>query len=135
MAWENLPSTNTPLNATNLDKITDSGSNTNGHWLKLQDGTLIQWDYKGNITDQAIASQYGGTAIYFGTRDITFPVEFHDANYAITVGAALWGTGGSWGSVMANTQKSSARLIFYDMFSRPAGTAFRLSWIAIGRWK
>ena len=134
MAWENLPSTNTPLNATNLDKITDSGSNSNGRWLKFQDGTLIQWKSE-EVTDQAIGNQYGGTAIYFGTRQITFPIEFYDANYVGTVGRAIWGTGGSWGAVMTNTQKYSMQIIVYDMFSRAAGTNFKLSWMAIGRWK
>lgn len=134
MAWENLPSTNTPLNATNLNKITDSGSNTNGHWIKFQDGTLIQWKSE-EVTDQAIGNQYGGTAIYFGTRLITFPIEFYDANYVGTVGRAIWGTGGSWGSVMTNTQKSTMQIIVYDMFPRESGTNFKLSWMAIGRWK
>lgn len=134
MAWENLPSTNTPLNATNLNKITDSGSNGNGKYIKFQDGTLIQWNYN-TVYDQEINTQYGSTAIYFGTRTITFPVDFYDANYALSCGEAIWGTGGSWGSCMSVISKSQGRLIFYDMFKRASGTAFHYSWIAVGRWK
>ena len=135
--YQNLPSTSTPLNATNLNamqNITETGSNANGNYIKYEDGTLIQWKSE-DVDDQAIATQYGGTVIYFGTRQLNLPTAFYNTDYAVFVGKAIWGTGGSWGACMSNINTTTARLIFYDMFSRETGTVFHLSWMAIGRWK
>ena len=52
ITFEDLPSTNTPINATNLNAIqtnaetainsvVESGSNANGNWIKYSDGTMI----------------------------------------------------------------------------------------------
>lgn len=133
MAWENLPSTNTPLNATNLDKITDSGSNSNGYYIKFQDGTLLEWNYM-QVDDQAINSQYGTTAVYYGTRTITFPIAFVGNTPSVQCSQFRWGTGGSWGSV-GTSSLTSATLFGYDMFSRATGTRCVISWVATGKWK
>ena len=53
--WENVPSTNTPINAENLDhmdngianaheligKIVETGSNEDGQWIKFDNGIMI----------------------------------------------------------------------------------------------
>ena len=52
ITFEDLPSTNTPINSTNLNAIqtnaenainsvVESGSGTNGYWIKYRDGTMI----------------------------------------------------------------------------------------------
>ena len=82
MAWENLPSTSTPINATNLNKITDSGSNANGNYIKYQDGTMICWTRIEGATHQNEANISG--RYYFtdnnnsseNVKSWTFPAAF-----------------------------------------------------------
>lgn len=132
MNWENLPSTNTPLNATNLQKITDSGSNANGNYVKFQDGTMVQWNDL-EVDDQAIDGSYG--SLYQGTRDIALPQAFKNTHYVALCTQFLWGTGASWGSVVQRNTNSAFTIRGYDYFSRPTGTRTYISWIAIGKWK
>lgn len=131
--YENLPSTTTPLTATNLRsmQVEDSGSNARGYWIKYNDGTLIQWNHL-LTTDQAINNAYG--SLYQGTRDITFPIPFLNDKVSVTCGQFLWGTGASWGTAVLNTN-NYVTLRGYDCFSRPTGTDCYISWLAIGKWK
>lgn len=76
ITFENLPSTNTPLNASNLNTLQDnvetainsvveSGSNTNGTYVKFEDGTMI--------CTKTISGTLGGTAwgnIYYSDHTI-----------------------------------------------------------------
>ena len=132
MDWENLPSTNTPLNATNLQKITDSGSNANGNYIKFQDGTMVQWNDL-EVDDQAIDGVYG--SLYQGTRSITLPQAFKNEHYMALCTQFLWGTGASWGSVVQRNTKSTFTIRGYDIASRASGTRTFISWFAIGKWK
>lgn len=133
--FENLPSTTTPLNATNLRsmQVEDSGSNSRGNWIKYNDGTLIQWN---NFTtsDQAINEGYGNTNLYTKTRTVNLPISFIDANYSASCGTFKWGTSASWGTVDAYS-KNWITLRAYDYYSREAGTDCYISWLAIGKWK
>ena len=116
-----------------LGNIIESGSNANGNYIKYADGTLIQYNYF-RVTDQAINSQYGDTALYSGNRSITFPVSFIDANYSVTCGFFRWGTSLSWGNALPNT-KDTCLLVGYDYYPRATGTITNLSYMAIGKWK
>ena len=114
--------------------IIEKGSNTNGYYIKYSDGTLIQWNHL-SVTDQAINTQYGGTALYFGIRTITYPIPFYEtASISFLCCQFKWGTSGSWGNTYsyANTE---ADIIGYDYYPRATGTNCDISWIAIGRWK
>lgn len=113
--------------------ITESGSNSNGSYIKYDDGTMICY-LNIRVTDQAINSQYAGTNIYFGTRVWTFPQQFINDNVAVTCGTFRWSTGGSWGGT-AQPSKSEVQLFGYDLFARATGTDCYISAIAIGRWK
>ena len=133
--YENLPSTRTPLNATNLNsmQVEDSGSNARGYWIKYNDGTLIQWN-KLEVQDQAITDSYG--SLYQGKRTITFPIAFVGTVPAVTCSDFTWGTGASWGAVIGNaTPLTVAQLRGYDIASRASGTRTFISWLAIGKWK
>lgn len=132
--YENLPSTTTPLNATNLNsmQVEDSGSNASGNWIKYNDGTLIQWNDL-EVDDQAIDGVYG--SLYQGTRNITLPQAFKNDHYTALCTQFLWGTGASWGSVVQRNTKSTFTIRGYDLFSRPSGTRTNISWFAIGKWK
>lgn len=131
MAWENLPSTNTPLNATNLNKITDSGSNANGNYIKFQDGTLIQWN---DLRDSTIAVDSAYGSLYQAVKTVTFPIPFVGNDPVCTCGRFRWGTGASWGTVStAGLNDMDLRIL--DVNQRSSGTTCYISWMAIGRWK
>ena len=112
--------------------VQESGSNANGSYIKFSDGTMICY-LNIIVTNQAIATQYGTSSLYFGTRTWTFPVAFiKEPN--VSCGQFHWGTSGSWGGTMEAT-KTIAVLIGYDMYSRASGTKTIISATAIGKWK
>ena len=112
--------------------IVESGSNSNGSYIKFSDGTMICY-LNITVTDQAIDTQYGTSSLYFGRRTWTFPVAFiKEPN--VSCGRFKWGTSGSWGSAMEAT-KTIANLMGYDMYSRASGTRTIISATAIGKWK
>ena len=115
------------------ENVIESGSNTNGYYMKFDNGYMIQWN-KTTVQDQAINTQYGSTVLYYGQRTITFPVSFYDANPSVSCSMFKWGTGGSWGAVN-NVSATTATLMGYDLISRSSGTNCLISWIAIGKWK
>ena len=120
----------------NLFPITavESGSNSNGKYVKYSDGTMIEWDerYYDNI---AFSNDYGGRGIlYLASKTITFPVAFVGDSPTCVCGSFLWGTGASWG-LCRSTSLASALLYGFDLFPRASGTDTLISWIAIGRWK
>lgn len=111
-------------------KVTETGSNANGNWIKYEDGTMICWNHM-EVTDQAINNAYG--SLYQGTRTIYFPVEFV-AVPSVHCSLFHWGNGASWGCVNnASTAETTIRGI--DIASRSTGTTCEISWIAIGKWK
>ena len=112
--------------------IEESGSNTNGNYVKYSDGTLIQWNDL-SVQDQAMNNAYG--SLYQGTRTITFPIEFKDTDYSAQCSQFQWGNGASWGAVVTRTSKSQMLIRGFDAFSRATGTTCNISWFAIGRWK
>lgn len=134
--YENLPSTNTPLNATNLNsmQVEESGNNSNGYYIKYNDGTLIQWNTT-TVTDQAINSHYGDSVLYTGTRTVIFPISFIDTNYSAFCGEFHWGTSASWGVVYNKNSTNWMTLMIYDFYTRNSGTNTLVSWTAIGKWK
>lgn len=113
-----------------LNIIYDSGSNSNGNWIKYSDGTMICWDRK-IVYDQAIDTSYGNA--FQGTRNITYPVNFISQPSA-QCSCFHWGTSASWGSVLSTTT-STLTVRGCDFFSRAIGTSCEISWIAIGKWK
>lgn len=113
--------------------IISSGSNSNGNYVKLYDGTLIQWNYM-EVTDQAITSAYG--TLYQGTRTITYPVAFVGNTPVLTCSMFKWGSSASWGTTTENdTPLTKGTLRGLDGYSRATGTTCRIAWTAIGKWK
>ena len=110
----------------------ESGSNANGNWVKYSDGTMICWNSM-QVTDQAIATQYGDSILYLGRRTITFPQEFTNIP-AVSCSQFRHGTGGSWGGV-GDVSKINAVLFGYDLYLRMEGIDCYIAWQAIGRWK
>lgn len=110
--------------------IIDSGSNANGDYVKLADGTLI-CTVSMTVTDQAINTAYG--SLYQGARTWTYPIAFVSIK-VVVCSEFKYGTSASWGSVSTFTT-TSASLRGYDAFSRATGTETKISAIAIGKWK
>jgi len=129
MAWENLPSTNTPLNATNLNKIIESSSNSNGSYIKTEDGDLIQ---RGTI-ECAANSNYG---------DITYPMAFINTDYTLLANTKYTGGSGYGGSAQLRTITtpqgySTTAGYVYNVYHDETKPTFprNVNWIAIGKWK
>ena len=147
MAWENLPSTNTPLNATNLDKITDSGSTANGYYIKFQDGTLIQYgliDKTEFLASSTMSNNIQGINIYrSNVYNLTFPVSFKDTNYTVAIQPQLGFTSGA--SRLTTTRYTKLtkatceiQMIGIEDFISSGNGYINLNgveWAAFGRWK
>ena len=117
----------------NNTQIIESGSNTNGRYIKYYDGTMIQWNYM-EVTDQAINTAYG--SLFQGTRNITYPVAFVGATPILTCSMFKWGSSASWGTTTESPNSlTTGTLRGIDAFSRATGTGCRISWFAIGKWK
>lgn len=139
MNWENLPSTNTPLNATNLAKITDSGSNANGNYIKFQDGTLIQW---------GVSSFASGSYSDASYKTISFPTSFYDSTYKVFPTMVYQGTVATNynlcvhltpGIVNASSCTIYRRLSYLAPDNSGQDNLYAVAedfhWFAIGRWK
>ena len=117
----------------NNTQIVESGSNTNGRYIKYYDGTMIQWNYM-EVTDQAINSAYG--SLFQGTRNVTYPVTFVGATPILVCSMFKWGSSASWGTTTESPNSlTTGTLRGIDAFSRATGTGCRISWFAIGKWK
>ena len=133
------------LNANNLNNnfnecnnIVESGSNTNGNWIKYSDGTMIcsfSRELTGN--EKNFNTQYGN--IYYTGSDITwtFPQQFL-ANTSPIVNATLFLEGGVGGGVNIRIAPTNieckvfhyyTRLYDFDTYSAS------IEFIAIGKWK
>lgn len=138
--WEDLPSTNTPLNATNLNNIENgietldqyassivqSGSNTNGRYVKLIDGTLIC--YGSSATQNCNAS----TSTNF---TITLPSSFVNNLYIVTFSKRNGGN--NFVSVEERTDSINTSSFTIYVWNNSSGIAYDIQYdyIAIGRWK
>lgn len=136
--WENLPSTNTPVNATNLNKIEnelasldviEKGSNANGNYIKYANGLMICYNNVNLTVD--ITNSYEGE-YYANTGDITFPVSFVTVVPSLTV------------TLIQNTSllKYNNTALFTNKFSgyisklqSKSNVSVTLQYIAIGNWK
>lgn len=145
--WEDLPSTNTPINATNLNKMDkgiydnslaidnaiESGSNENGSYIKFNDDTLIQWGKtQKNIT---LNTKSSSTQWYYDDGyKINLPVSFVDNNYFANVSNYYSG------NITLNVYSINSRSASNFEFSLSCSIAItntnaEFGWFAIGRWK
>ena len=142
--WENAPSTNTPINAENLDhmdngiaeaynligQIIETGSNEDGGWIKFSNGIMIVTKI---ITINATCnkqwgSMYESENISLGATPQTFievPIVF---TYASTRTALIEGLRNTTINDFGNT-----------WLARPIAdqnqSEYTINLLAIGRWK
>jgi len=113
--------------------ITESGSDTNGRYIKFEDGTMLQW---GEVeTTQGVNISRGSLFIRYGST-ITFPEEFNSVpevfvNYKSNSGSIddreFWATG-------ATPTTTTCPTCLWSPTSVGSATHV-ISWNAIGRWK
>lgn len=139
--FENLPSTNTPLNAENLNamqnnienainNILQSGTTNNVNYIKYIDGTLIQY---GKVTLQSYTGRSSGGLTYWSQETtITLPVSFLNVNYSVTTNVNLANMNNfaqSYGAIEGVNQVKISFVSTVDKDNR------NVDFICIGRWK
>jgi len=108
-----------------------SGSNSNGAWIKLSDGTMICYHYI-NPENMTLSSDYFGWA--YNVRNWTFPHQYIStpyANVSLRVDsniAMLSDTGAS------NAQQFS-HFVAIPLQPPQSVTLYHIKYFAIGRWK
>ena len=111
-----------------LPEAGEYGSNSNGFYLKLADGTLIQWGRKTGLS-------FSNQTILEGTE--TLPLAF------IATGYSLSGNGASSSNnsyVFRLGMNPSTTSTFGWTLASGSGSAITINnrgfyWVAIGRWK
>ena len=115
---ENIEYNNDTLKNT-LDKIIESGSNSNGSWIKYSDGTLIQYGLLvKNLNITNISSQVDW--YYSDGYVVEFPANF--ANMTMNV---------------YSITDYATNLCKFNLSSKNSTTVenHTFRWFAIGRWK
>lgn len=143
--WEDLPSTNTPINAENLNKmdmqieentnaissIIENGSNTNGNYIKFANGTMICTKIISGNTGNELELWANGT-YYRDIQNGSWAQEFVELynTQATNQTLQLWCNIGN----VTNTSAGTTRIIRPDN-GGSAGQNYNIHLFAIGRWK
>lgn len=143
--FEDLPSTKTPINSSNLNKIQDnveeaingiieSGKNENGSWIKFPDGTMICKNTKQfSVSTQSTL----GSNLYYGNiQNVgTFPIEFierPDINFNVHNGSNIFAIQPFDFNSVTTT---SAGGVYPISTANVNNVSIYISYIAIGKWK
>lgn len=143
----NLPSTNTPMNAENLNQMQDnvenaingiieSGSNENGSWIKWADGTMIITQEFSRTVSINVQS---GVMYYCSLHDIpAYPVSFTKVD---STNVTVYNNNILTANPYCNSKTSGShlnqcctRILVYAPEILPDETIL-FNVIAIGRWK
>ena len=117
-------------NLDKIDKIIESGSNSNGRYVKFDDGTLICYRYLGTIT-MTVSSNDTAHVEY------SFPHNFIDSPSISISGEPTSRTGSvrlAWINSAA-LSGSQIRIRVLNVDPTIVEEVRRASYIAIGRWK
>ena len=141
--FQNLPNTTTPVNATNLNQlqtnvenaindVIDSGSNTNGNYIKYDDGTLICW----NEVTTSVAMTDASAGFYrsgFISPFPNFPITFiaRPQMFISSQSSGQYITFLLKGYPPSTTNPNDLRV--YGTWSSTQNIIF--SYLAIGKWK
>lgn len=119
-------------NANELTNVIESGSNSNGKWVKYADGTMICYGTT-LMPTLTMTTAFGSvfetsTATSFGT----FPQTFYAAP-VVTV-TQTTGATATPEQVTDTTTTNIGKAFFWRPTSRSA-TGVNFNWLAVGRWK
>lgn len=115
------------------DLIIDSGSNSDGKWIKYSDGNMICWGSK--YSTSMTWSAWG--SIYAGEISITFPQPFTGGLSIVSSLDQGTNTGNGWTgrctTTISNNKFTGGTIPIY----RPTtyGNTMAIQYIAIGKWK
>lgn len=113
-----------------MSTIIEYGSNANGSYIRLLDGTQICWSKvvvgTFNATTQTVNAVYGGT-----TYNRTFPVAFSSSSIIVTTNA---GSNGYMDSMCAGVTTTAVNLRAWSPYSSTHSSMY-YEYMAIGRWK
>lgn len=110
--------------------IIDSGSNSNGDWVKFADGTMIAW--YGSTTKRRDITTGWGELYYSSTEYWTYPISFKESPRVFAEYNGY--SGDAW--VIPSTGKSRTRSQDFYLL-RPSSYTVNgnIDYMAIGRWK
>lgn len=114
----------------NINKEIQSGSNSNGYYIKYADGTMIQYGDV-NVTVEN-PRQQGGLTYYSGAKIIDFPQNFINNNYQVFTNILMANMNYFAQSYAANISNSQVTISFATTGSNETRN---IQWFAIGRWK
>ena len=109
--------------------ITESGSNSNGRYIKYSDGTMVCWgnfSVTGNVTGEW-GSLYGQEI----TNPATFPATFKEVN-VVNIN-----TSGDYSALIGRVNASTSKITFLQI-ARPwalSNTTLWFDYVARGTWK
>ncbi|HID0815693.1 TPA: phage tail spike protein [Clostridium botulinum] len=113
-----------------MSSIIEYGSNANGSYIKLLDGTQICWSRvvvgTFNATTQTVNAVYGGA-----TYTRTFPVAFSSSSIVVTTNA---GSNGYMDSMCAGVTTTAVYIRAWSPYSSTHSSMY-YEYMAIGRWK
>lgn len=114
------------------DDIVESGSNSDGSWVKYADGTMKQW---GEITTGSDISVNNSIAGGFrsGTNALPLPQNFNNTSYNILSGRT--GDDSAFGVDSFSDVVGQAGFVLKRITSGTASSGITLGWLAIGKWK
>ena len=132
--FQDYPSTETPLNAENLNynfsHIIESGSSGGVNYVKYADGTLIQ--RFGQSITAADSRSAGGLTYYSGSANVNLPIPFVDMNYRGSTNVILANMNYFCQSYVAPVSNSQVQVSFTSTGKNEQRT---IDVILIGNWK
>lgn len=145
ITFENLPSTNTPLNATNMNLlqtnvenaingIVESGSNTNGDYVKYADGTMICWK---QVSGTINITTTWGEGYTTGSTNTLALGSWAETFYATPTVSAIVQRGGlnSWLGSIQSISTTSAGNACLLRFTSGSNVTYTIHVVGYGRWK
>lgn len=119
-----------------LGEIIDSGSNSNGKWIKFGDGTMICWNKIYATGNQlGFTTNYG--SIYYPDTAITwtYPISFYSSPRVELTSRFQGGVGGG---VNLSSEPGTISSTFYMYYSKSftfSSNQVSVECFAIGKWK
>lgn len=110
--------------------LLDSGSNSNGSWIKFSNGIMICWHYW--TKSLAIQNSYGNFYIC-DMQSWTYPQPFKSQPTCV-FGQARWATGASY-PIVASTYSTYVDYWAADSVKRTTYGTTKFSAMVIGKWK
>ena len=116
----------------NKENVIEIGNNTNGRYIKFDNGTIIEYGIV-DLGSISYTTAYGSIFIG-GTKNITLPYQFDNANMIDSINTSLVNIGGGVGGI-SGTGYTRTTLQIYPWHAVSTSLSTIVSFIVIGRWK